>query len=104
MFPLQELFIKICGITNLADAEIACSFGANAVGFVFKQSDQRYVSPERAASIISNLPEHISKIGVFENASPRYIQSILKKSTAQRRTNFWKYWARRPCGLRCKCH
>ncbi|MGD0037890.1 MAG: phosphoribosylanthranilate isomerase [Bacteroidota bacterium] len=79
MFPLQELFIKICGITNLADAELACSFGANAVGFVFSQFDQRYVLPERAASIISNLPEHISKIGVFENASTRYIQSILKK-------------------------
>jgi phosphoribosylanthranilate isomerase len=79
MFPLQELFIKICGITNLADAELACSFGANAVGFVFKQSDKRYVNPEKAASIISNLPEHISKIGVFENASTRYIQNILKQ-------------------------
>ena len=79
MFPLQELFIKICGVTNLADAELACSFGANAVGFVFNQFDQRYVLPERAASIISNLPEHISKIGVFENASTRYIQSVLKK-------------------------
>jgi phosphoribosylanthranilate isomerase len=79
MFPLQELFIKICGITNLTDAELACSFGANAVGFVFNQSNERYVLPERAASIIANLPEHISKIGVFENASPRYIQSILKQ-------------------------
>jgi len=79
MFPLQELFIKICGITNLVDAELACSFGANAVGFVFNQSNERYVSPERAASIIANLPEHISKIGVFENASPQYVQSILKQ-------------------------
>jgi phosphoribosylanthranilate isomerase len=78
MFPLQELFIKICGITNLADAELACSLGTNAVGFIFQQSNKRYVHPERAASIIADLPEHISKIGVFENASPRYIQSILK--------------------------
>jgi phosphoribosylanthranilate isomerase len=79
MFPLQELFIKICGITNLVDAELACAFGANAVGFIFEKSNERYVHPERAASIISNLPEHISKIGVFENASPHYIQSILKQ-------------------------
>ncbi len=78
MFPLQELFIKICGITNLVDAKLACSFGANAVGFVFGQSSDRYVSPERAAAIIADLPEHISKIGVFENASPQYVQSILK--------------------------
>jgi phosphoribosylanthranilate isomerase len=79
MFPLQELFIKICGITNLADAELACSFGVNAIGFVFNQSDERYIHPERAASIITDLPEHVSKIGVFKNATPAYIQSILKQ-------------------------
>lgn len=79
MFPLQELFIKICGITNLLDAESACSFGANAVGFIFNRSNERYVRPEQAASIIANLPEHISKIGVFENASHQYIQSVLKQ-------------------------
>jgi phosphoribosylanthranilate isomerase len=79
MFPLQELFIKICGITNLGDAELACSLGANAIGFIFKNSHERYVHPERAASIISDLPEHISKIGVFENASTQYIQNVLKQ-------------------------
>jgi phosphoribosylanthranilate isomerase len=79
MFPLQELFIKICGITNLIDAESACSFGANAVGFIFNRSNERYVRPEQAASIIANLPEHISKIGVFENASHQYIQRVLKQ-------------------------
>jgi len=79
MFPLQDLFIKICGITNLGDAEVACTFGANAIGFIFKKANERYVTPERAASIISDLPEYISKIGVFENANPQYIQSILKQ-------------------------
>lgn len=79
MFPLQELFIKICGITNSADAELVCSVGANAIGFIFNQSDKRYIHPQLAASIIANLPEHISKIGVFEYASPHYIQSILKQ-------------------------
>jgi phosphoribosylanthranilate isomerase len=79
MFPLQELFIKICGVTNSADAELVCSLGANAVGFIFNQSNERYIPPECVASIIANLPEHISKIGVFENASTQYIQSILKQ-------------------------
>jgi len=79
MFPLQDIFIKICGITNLDDAELACAFGANAIGFIFNKSNERYIHPERAASIISDLPEHISKIGVFENASSRYIQSILRQ-------------------------
>jgi phosphoribosylanthranilate isomerase len=79
MFPLQELFIKICGITNLADAKLACSMGANAVGFIFNTSNERYIHPELAASIISNLPEHISKIGVFNNARHHDIQHIIKQ-------------------------
>jgi len=65
-------------MTNLGDAELACSFGADAVGFVFEPSNARYIRPDRAASIIAHLPEHISTIGVFENATPRYIQSILR--------------------------
>jgi phosphoribosylanthranilate isomerase len=77
-FPLQELFIKICGITNLADAEIACSLGANAIGFNFTKSNERYITPELAASISAKLPEYISKIGVFENVDYRSIQNILK--------------------------
>ena len=79
MFPLQELFIKICGITNLEDAKLACSLGANAVGFIFTKSNERFIHPEQAVSIISHLPEHISKIGVFENASHQYIKGILKQ-------------------------
>jgi len=79
MFPLQELFIKICGITNSVDAEMACSFGANAIGFIFKESDERYIHPSLAASIIANIPEHISKIGVFENASTQYIHGVLRQ-------------------------
>ncbi len=77
-FPLQELFIKICGITNLTDAELACSLGANAIGFNFTLSNERYITPDLAASICKKLPEYISKIGVFENVSQRSIQNILK--------------------------
>ena len=79
MFPQQELFIKICGMTNPKDAELACTLGANAVGFVFDPSSDRYVHPEKAADIIAGLPEHISKIGVFENADHRYIKSIVRQ-------------------------
>jgi indole-3-glycerol phosphate synthase/phosphoribosylanthranilate isomerase len=33
--------VKICGITNTADAELAAGLGANALGFVFAQSKRR---------------------------------------------------------------
>jgi phosphoribosylanthranilate isomerase len=79
MFLDQDLFIKVCGITNIADAELACSLGADAVGFVFNASSEWNISPERAATIAAKLPEHISKIGVFEYVSHKFIADICRR-------------------------
>jgi phosphoribosylanthranilate isomerase len=79
MFPLQDIFIKVCGITNASDAKLACSMGVNAIGFIFNRSDERYVPPELASSIIAELPDYISKIGVFHHADRRYIRRVLKQ-------------------------
>ncbi len=75
----QDLFIKVCGITNIADAELACSLGANAIGFVFNEASEWNISPERAAFIAARLPEHISKIGVFERATQKFISDICRR-------------------------
>jgi phosphoribosylanthranilate isomerase len=64
----QDLFVKICGITNLADAQLAAKVGANAVGFVFHKGSERYVTPEQARTICRALPSHLSKVGVFVHA------------------------------------
>lgn len=60
--------VKICGITSLEDALLAVELGANALGFVFADSPRR-VTPETAASIISELPPFITTVGVFANRS-----------------------------------
>lgn len=59
--------IKICGITNLADALAACRLGADALGFVLAPSPRR-VSPEAARDIIAQLPPLVSTVGVFVDA------------------------------------
>ncbi len=76
---MQDLFVKICGITNLADAKLAASLGADALGFIFYEKSERYVAPEKAAEIASRLPEHVSKIGVFVNADRKYIREVVKR-------------------------
>ena len=58
--------IKICGITNIEDAQNAVSFGADALGFIFANSP-RNIEPETAKSIIENLKGKVLKIGVFVN-------------------------------------
>lgn len=74
---MQDLFVKICGITNLEDAEHAVRCGADAVGFNFYTKSPRWIKPEDAAEIIRQLPEHISKIGVFVNASRKFIHNVI---------------------------
>jgi phosphoribosylanthranilate isomerase len=58
-------WIKICGITNLRDAEIAVEAGADALGFVFYPRSPRHVTLETVKSIVAEIPENIEKVGVF---------------------------------------
>lgn len=67
--------VKICGITNLKDALAACSYGADAIGFVFAKSPRR-VSPETARSIIKRLPPYIVTVGVFVNEDKGKVRRI----------------------------
>ncbi len=65
--------VKICGITNLKDAQDALKAGADALGFVFYQGSRRHILPFRARQIIKKLPKRIVKVGVFVNAAPDLI-------------------------------
>jgi phosphoribosylanthranilate isomerase len=60
--------VKICGITNLADALAAAEAGADALGLMFVDNSPRHVSMSVAADIARQLPPFIIKVGVFVNA------------------------------------
>ncbi len=69
--------IKICGITDIMDALLACEYGADAIGFVFAPSP-RHISVKKASQICSKLPPFVSKVGVFVNQSERFINNTAK--------------------------
>jgi phosphoribosylanthranilate isomerase len=61
--------VKICGITNLADAELAAGHGAWAVGTVFAADSPRRCEPDVAAEIATALKRRTEVVGVFVNAA-----------------------------------
>src|SRR5579872_5574561 len=71
------MWIKICGNTSLADAQMSIDAGADAVGFVFAASPRR-VTPQQVAAITSDLPASIEKIGVFVDSSFDEIASTVR--------------------------
>ena len=69
--------VKVCGITNLADALTCVKHGVSALGFVFAESKRR-VTLEQVCQISRRLPPFIVKVGVFVNEDPLRIKEILQ--------------------------
>jgi phosphoribosylanthranilate isomerase len=61
--------VKVCGITNLSDAERAVEHGAWAIGLIFHAGSPRACAPEAAAEIGDRLRREVELTGVFVNHS-----------------------------------
>lgn len=59
--------VKICGITNAADALAAVKAGANMLGFNFYRRSPRYIAPGSARDVIDKLDGAATAVGVFVN-------------------------------------
>jgi phosphoribosylanthranilate isomerase len=72
--------VKICGITNLEDAEMTVRAGATALGFNFYPNSPRYVSPETASRLAAIVPIGVLKVGVFVNEDPDRLTETMREA------------------------
>ncbi len=68
--------VKICGITQIADAEMAVRWGANALGFIFAESP-RQITPQKARDITRRISPFVQTVGVFVNEQLSKIREIV---------------------------
>lgn len=75
---MKTPLIKVCGITNLEDAQICLQCGAHMLGFIFYEKSPRYVQPITVKEILTALKNdyNFNSVGVFVNSDIDYINKV----------------------------
>jgi len=60
----MKRLVKICGLTHVTSVDAAIAAGADALGFVFSDSE-RQVTPRHAAFIASRVPRNVLRVAVM---------------------------------------
>jgi phosphoribosylanthranilate isomerase len=74
---VARLFVKICGITRVRDADLAVELGATALGFIFWPGSPRYIAPNDAREVVQRLAAKVTTVGVFVNEPVELVREIM---------------------------
>jgi len=79
----MSIKVKICGITNAGDAQVAVQAGADLIGLVFYENSPRYVMPDAAAAISRAIPPYVLRVGLFVNPNPDLVRDVIARCGLQ---------------------
>ena len=79
----RRTVVKVCGLTNVEDAVIALSAGADWLGFVVHAESPRAIEPSRAADIVAALGRGVV-VAVVADAGPDEALAIARRVGAAR--------------------
>lgn len=68
--------IKLCGMTDPAQAHYAVECGVDAIGMIMYADSPRRVALEQAIAIRAVVPAFVSLVGVFVDAQPELINTL----------------------------
>lgn len=79
----RRTIVKVCGLTNVEDAVIALSAGADWLGFVVRAESPRAIEPSRAADIVAALGRGVI-VAVVSGAGPDEALALARRVGAAR--------------------
>lgn len=75
--------VKVCGLTRLEDARVACDAGADWIGFIVSGESPRRIVPEQAASIAAACPG-ATAVAVMVAPTPEEAVALAGRAGASR--------------------
>lgn len=75
---MENVQVKICGLSTPETIAASCAAGAAYVGFNFIQGSPRYVSIETAARLASAVPDGVAKVALTLNADDTILTEITR--------------------------
>jgi phosphoribosylanthranilate isomerase len=91
--------VKICGITNPADAESAAKLGADAIGLNFYPPSPRAIDAATASGILQVLPPFVEPVALFVNQPPAQAQDFAQRLTIRTLQMHGDHHAVLPAGI-----
>lgn len=73
---MKNIRIKICGVTEPADATMCADYGADAIGINFHPGSPRYVNPQQSQPLLRAVHPLMSSVGVFVGLPMRQITAM----------------------------
>jgi phosphoribosylanthranilate isomerase len=70
--------MKFCGMTREADVAHACELGVQAIGIVLWPKSPRFVDRARAASLVKQLPDEVTAVGVLVDPSADDVEAAVQ--------------------------
>ncbi|MDJ0384626.1 phosphoribosylanthranilate isomerase [Streptomyces sp. G-G2] len=77
---MSDVFIKICGLREAADVDVAVEAGADALGFVFAPGSPRTVGAALARELARRVPDGVLTVGVFRGQSVDEVRRLTEES------------------------
>lgn len=75
--------VKVCGMRERADIERLVPLRPSFIGFIFYEKSPRYAGNVLDEEVVKAIPKGVNKVGVFVNASPDYILSVVRQYDLQ---------------------